>query len=268
MSYSPQDTRVIEIKPLDKNKWHGKKGSEAFFRPHSLEALVDASTMQYATGLTKEDIESLSKYVSYDLSSFYNPEKEHPFWSTKIATLKMPNHTLLLHLNQPLHFIYWKMATASRFVANSLPEADSWPDATHYIADEKEVIEIEAKKAELETTAIIKASKINIDKKVQLVLVLGGKNVKGQSDQFINLEINKIIKHDPQAFLDLLQVDPVDVASRAIVKEALDKGVLTKSGGHITWFNEPLGMTEEDAAKFLSQDKNQDLKMAIQAKLA
>ena len=56
--------KLVEVRPIEVKKWHGKKGQESFTRPKKIQALIDPVTMQYATGLTEEDIAKLRGKVS------------------------------------------------------------------------------------------------------------------------------------------------------------------------------------------------------------
>ena len=46
---------LVKIKPLDKERWHGKTGKESFTQPTKIKALYDVSTGRYATGLKEKD---------------------------------------------------------------------------------------------------------------------------------------------------------------------------------------------------------------------
>ena len=103
----------VEVRPIEAKKWHNKAGQESFTRPKKLHALVDPSTMKYATGLTEEDRKILlKKGVSYDLSDNYNSEAPHPFWDSNMAIVKLENNTMFFDRSgrglEPYrnHFIY------------------------------------------------------------------------------------------------------------------------------------------------------------------
>ena len=89
---------VVEVKPIEVQKWHKKTGAESFTRPKKIQALVDPTTMKYATGLSKEDIKKLTK----DLSTFqkrkdfilvpsFNSEN-----GTYTATQKIKRHQVIM----------------------------------------------------------------------------------------------------------------------------------------------------------------------------
>lgn len=269
--YTKDTIKVIEVKPIEIEKWHGKKGQESFARPKKLQALVDGATMQYATGLNDADIESLKKEggVNYDLTPNFNSQEPHPFWDSNMATVKLENNTMFLHINQPLDYIKYSIMKASRFVANSRAELDAglWPYATHVISDEKEEAEIVAKRQAVQDDAVIKARSLTLDRKIELILILGGKNVKGQSEAFVSVELRKVIDKDPEAFLQQADKEAEENATLAMVYEAIQKGIFRKEASGVYYFEESIGTDEIAASNYLSNDKNQDFMLLIKQKL-
>jgi hypothetical protein len=260
----------VEVRPIEHKKWHNKTGPESFTRPKKIQALVDPHTMKYATGLSEADIEELRKRgVNYDLTNNYNSEAPHPFWDSNMAVIKLENNTMFFDMDNPVEFIKVRVMKASKYVANSLAEYDAgaWPEATHVIFDEAEQAQVLASKVEQKNTAIIEASKLSLERKIQLILVLGGKNMKNQSADFIAVELDKIIQKDPAEFLRYLKLDKKQLASHALVLEALQKSVLRKEGQRIYHMDSPLGIDEIEVAEYLAKDENQDIKLVILGKV-
>lgn len=259
----------VEVRPIEHKRWHNKTGQESFTRPKKIQALVDGNTMKYATGLTSEDIKKLIKEgVSHDLSDHYNGEP-HSFWDSNMAVIKLENNTMFFDLANSIEFIKVKIMKASKYVANSMAEYEAgvWPEATHVIYDEAEQASVLASRVEEKNTAIIEASKLSLERKVQLILVLGGKNMKNQSSDFVAVELDKIIQKDPREFLRYLNLDKKQLASHALVLEALQKSVLRKEGQRIFHMDSPLGIDEIEVAEYLSKEENQDIKMLILSKI-
>ena len=49
---------IIQVRPIEVKKWHGKTGNESFTRTKIIQALVDPETVAYQTGLTTEEEET------------------------------------------------------------------------------------------------------------------------------------------------------------------------------------------------------------------
>lgn len=265
----PKVPTLVEVRPIDRKKWHGKTGAESFTRPQTSQALVDTDSMSYATGLTEEEIVALNKVVKYELGNHFDSENSHPFWDSPMSKIKLENKTMFFDISQPLNYIKVKVMKASKFVANSMAEYEEgkFPEATHVIFDEAEQAEVNASKVQAEEDAIIAAASMTKDRKVEIILALGGKNLKGQSDNFVKVELSKIIKKDTTEFLRYANMDKAELSSYALVLEALQKSVLRKDGHKILYHDGILGGDEMDVARYLLVDENQELQIRIMAQV-
>jgi len=273
---------LIEIRPIEIKKWHGKTGKESFTRPKKIQALINGDTMQYATGLdnvsktykhpkTEEDITELEYYgilVGKDLNPIAT-EKYHEFWDSNMAVVTLENNTIFLNTDNSLDYIRWKICKASKFVANSMKEYEEglFPEATHVIFDEAEEIEVKATKVELRKKATIECSKLSLSKKIQIAMILGDKNLKNQSSEFVEVEIDKLIQTKAQDVLNIIQRGDEDTAIHAMILEALQKSILRKSGHKILFFDSVLGSEVVDVIDYLKKPENQDLKLRLMAQL-
>lgn len=256
----------VEVKPIPGRKWHGKSGKESFKRPEVIRALVDPATMEYATGLTQEDREEFkAKGVTYDLSPNFNPEVAHPFWDGSLAMVKLDNSTMFFDESKTLDKIKISIMKASKLVANSEKDWDDglYPEALFIIRNETEESEIKAGKIALKNKAIIACSQISRDKKVQIVMLMTGKNVKKASDKTVEVELDKAITSNPTKVLGILDRDSDVTSTHAMVLEAIDKGIFVKKALKITYMDSLLGVDVEDAVTFLNDTENQDLKVRI-----
>lgn len=257
---------LIEVRPIEVKKWHGKIGSESFTRPKKMQALVDPETMKYSTGLSAADIKDLkAKGIKYDLSDNFDTEVPHPFWDSNMSAFKLENNTMFFDIDLPLNFIKVKIMRASKYIANSLADYNKglYPEATHVIFDESEEAEIVASKVAIKNKAIIEASNLSSDKKIELIMIIDGKNLKGQSPSFIEVALDKIITKDPEGFLRHLTMDKKESTNYALVLECLQKSILRREGHKILHMDSLLGIDEMEVAKYLSQDENQDLKLVL-----
>ncbi len=260
----------IEVRPLDRLKWHGKKGKESFAQPHTIQALVDPSTMEYAVDLSEEERKELESKTSYDLSLTFDPENPHPFWDGRSSRIKLENKTMFFFKNVALDKIKVAIMKASKLVANSLKEWEEgeFPDATHYIHDESEQVQIKASKVEMRNEAIIETSKLPKDRKISIVKTLAGGQLKDNSDSFLAVEINKLIEHNTELYLQTLRRDPKEVSYLALVYEALDKNIFRKEGHLIKYLDSSLGGDAEEVAEYLRDDKNQEFTLMIKTKVS
>lgn len=260
---------LVEVRPLPTNKWHSKKGKESFARPKDIEVLYDHNTGKYATGLTVEEASKYGKELGIDLSDTFNPNEPHIYWSTKPATIRLPNHTIVFDTDKPAEFVKVKNLKASKFVANSMKEWEDgkWPEASHVIFDETEEVNMKATKVAQRTDAIIMTSKMSDEDKANMVQILSKKTVRGRSTDYINVEIDAIIQDNPAEFLKYAKMGREEVYTRAMVLECINRNILTKESGSIFYMGEQIAFDYEEAIQWFRNPQNSKMKVAIFEKL-
>lgn len=265
---------MIQVRPIEVKKWHGKTGNESFTRTKIIQALVDPETMAYATGLSKEEQTKYGELLKVDLSSQFNLETPHPFWDSKMGEIKLENRTQFFNTNNPLDYVKVKVMKASKYVANSMKDYEEglFPEATHVIFDESEEVDIKAANVEIKKKAIIQTAKLSKDKKIELVMILSAdsdylkmKNLKGKSDNFIEVELDKLIESKASDVLRYLGMDKEYVTLYALSLEALQKSVLTKEGHKIKYHESIIAQDLEGVIDYLGKPENQEFKLRIMA---
>lgn len=281
-------TTKVQVKPIQITRWHEKKGQESFTKGKVIRALVDADTMTYATGLnyTDKDFEDpedskkkiteaeyYSKLLKADLSPQFDMEKPHPFWDSRTAAIKLENRTQIFDVKRnPLDYIKWKLMKQSKFVANSQKEVEEgmFPEATHVLFDESEEVEVKASKAAIKRQAYGETAKLSKGQKIELIMILSGeedyfkaKNLKGRSDDFVEVELDKLLESRPADIVRYLKGNKENNATHALVLESLQKHVLKKDGHKIMYHDSVLGHDVLDVVIYLNKPENQEFKLRI-----
>lgn len=261
---------IVEVKPIEKERWHGKKGRDAFARPVTIEALVSIRTGQFATGLTDEERKNLESRTGFNLSPDYTLGKPHEFWNSPAAQVKLDNKTNVFDTSKPLDEIKVKLMKASDLVANSMKEYEEgkFPSAIFVIFDEQEETEIKASKAAIKRKVVIEASKLTTSRKAEIVQIVLGMSVKNQSEDYIDLKVDEAIeKEGAEKVLNLIQRDKARTSLHALVLEAIHKNVLRKDGTAVYYMEDQVGFDIESAVDYFQNAKNQTLKAQILEKL-
>jgi hypothetical protein len=262
---------IVEVRPLNKKKWHGKSDKESFTRPTVIQVLYDHNTGKYATGLTDEEMERFSRELGLRIDDKFNPAEEHPYWSSKAAQIKLENHTMFFNTDKASDYIKVKNMKAQQcqFVANSLREweENKWPEATHVIFDESEEATIKASKIEQKKKAYKLSEKMTVAEKAAMVLILTGKYVKNKSANYIEVALDEAIEENMEDFLTYASMDAIDFSIRGQILEGLHRQILTKEGGAIYYMGERLGFDINDAIDYFKDPNNQKIKVAILEKL-
>lgn len=260
----------VEVKPLPVTRWHGKSGKDSITQPVRFEVLYDGKTGRYATGLTKEEAEEYSKLLGgVDLSDGFSADKPHPYWSTQAASMKLPNHTVILHTERPADFVKWKNLKASNQIANSLKEWQDgkYPFATHYIHNEEEEIEIKATKVQRKLECVRLMSTMSPDEMASLLQIVGGTSARNKSPKFILTSMDELIEQKPDEFIRWAKQDKAEVYLRATVLEALHRGILTKEGTAVYYMSDRIANDVDEAVAWFSHPDNQKQKAVILGKL-
>jgi len=260
---------IVEIRPLDIPKWHGKKDQEAFTQPHTIEALYDHTTGGYATGLTEEEEEKYGKKLGVDLSSTFNQDEPHPFWNSKMGRVKLENATMILNDSIALEFVKVKMLKASKYVANSMKEWKEglFPEATHVIYDETEEEDIKASKALKRRKAMELSMNLSADAQANIVQILTNKSVRGKSANFLVGEIDDLISDRLDDFIREAKKDSKDLFVTAAVMEAIYRNILRKEGTAVFYLSDQIGYDFDSAVEWFKDPQNQNLKTSILNKL-
>jgi len=261
---------IVEVRPLEKEKWHKVKGKDVFTRPTTIEALVSTRTGKYATGLDEEDRIRLEKNTGFDLSPEYRLGTPHVFWNSSAALIKLAFKTNIFNTDIPLDEIKVKILKASDLVANSQKEYDEgkYPGALFVIFDEQEDTDLRASKASVKRKVVIEASKLTKLRKAEIVQILTGISVREQSEDFVDLKLDDAIDSEgAEKVLTLIQRDKTRVSLHSLVLEALYKNILRKDGTAIYYMDDQLGFDVESAIDYFINPKNQTLKAQILEKL-
>lgn len=260
---------LVEIRPLEVQRWHKKKGKEAFAQDKTVEVLYSEELGRLATGLTDEEAEKYGKRMGVDLSSLFNPEVPHPYWTSKASWIPLPNKTLVFNDQRDVDFVKIANCKASKFVANSIKEQKEgkWPDATHVIFSEEEEMELKATEFQIKQKIGVQLIDASLERKIALVQILSNKTVKGRSANFVDGMISEIIEEKPEELLKALGMNKEEVLVRSSVLELLQKNILTKQGSAVYYMGDKIGLDYEDAVKYFKDPNNAVMKVTLLEKL-
>ncbi len=254
---------TIELRPIDKDAWHGKTGVDNFDRGSTIECAVLKS--QYQTGLTPNERLFLEDATGFDLSSNFNPNRDHPFYGTLIGRVKLENRTLIFDLSIPLDFIKYKLCLANPMVANSLEEYNTGvsPLATHYIHDETK-----SEETEIRLMSYVKeAQKLHetlTPKEQRIVLTaLTSSDCSNLTEEGVDARLTSYRLANVHKFLETVK-QPKDVLQvKAILILGISKNVLDVSEGSFSYNGITLGHDVDSAAKMLINPENQSIRIQI-----
>ena len=254
---------IVELRPLDKVKWHGQTGNLDFDKGISVECLVHKG--KFMTGLTQDEQKVLEALTGYNLNPTFNLNIQHPFYQGLIGKLKLLNQLIMLDLSNPIDYIKFKFATQHSHIASSEEEglSNEKPLATHYIYSEENANTLELNKA----AVIKKASKIfesfNIKQLRNLYNVLFESDARMLTDDVVEAKILLFKEQNLTKFIDVAELDKTVLQARSVVIAAVSRNVIQFTGTSYLFDGVTLGYNIEEAARTILAPEHQELKMRI-----
>lgn len=265
----------IEIRPIP-----GRDGIrefsqnlEYFSSSNVILPFVSGATRKYTTGLSEKDLEYLeSKNCPYNLDDNYIPGVAHEFWESSIVKLELKSTPIFLFPGRSIiDFIKWRYALVSNYLYSSEKEMleGSKPQATHYIYNESEEIELKATELEKENELVRAIAELSLQRKRDLVLIIEDEITENKKENYLTVKLNEIIKDEDKSRIlrDLLKENPESVSLTVIIKSAIKKNVLRRTKQGIFFFESNLGYSEDDVKEFLSDLDNQEILLTIKSKI-
>lgn len=269
-----KDLRV-EIRPIP-NRNNIKNFSdnlEYFSKSTVISAFVNPVSLKYETGLTEEDKTYLKEQgFPYDINDNWIRGVAHPFWESDIAKTELKSSPVFLYPGQSLiDFVKYKYLQNNKYIYKSEEEMNtgSKPEASHFIYDEEVATEVKAVEIEETNTLLTKISKLSLEKKKNILLVILNEDVSNKAESYITVKFDEITKSKElkQHLIELLSEDAKEIAILADVKMAILKAVLRRSKQGIFFFDNNLGYSEKDVVKFLKEADNQEIYLTIKSKI-
>lgn len=258
--------KSYEIRPIIKDTWHGKVGKESFTCEKVIQAAVDIEAYEYKVKITQKEIDELKDGgLRYDLSLDFDAEVPHPFWDTTPASVKLTNKTEFKTIKKPLDLIHYRIILASKHVANSQKELDEgkWPFASHILYDKEAEVAAKASKLAIKKKARKLADAASLTEKIQVLMLLEETNHRNSSADAIDVAMDEIVETKAVDIINILSGDKEYNSARHLILECLQRQILRKSGTNIIYFDTTIGTDIQQAANFLKENDNQQLRLKL-----
>lgn len=240
----------VILRLLGKRSWSGVQGNYRNCKD-SIRPYFTRSGRIY-TGLTKEDADRLGGILGYDLS----PGSE--FW-TNWAGIKSGGKDMYFNTDDPMDELRYLFLKNHKKVANSIFEHKA---TAEYVLINKEE---EAKQGNVFNKIKRRASR-EFDKlsaeDIRKCLRLFGHNAANMGNEQAESVLYDLVDGNPQKFLDMW-VDNKSRDIEYIIEAAVSKNVLRKTKNVYRYGSDIVGHSLQDVVDYLSDPKNQDLKLAI-----
>ena len=239
-------------------------------------------TGQYVNVLTKEEKDYLEQAMGLEPNALNVYRKNDNFWDDsnpkgigKVVLRKQGN---FLDLNNPIDYIKYKILLANKDqIASSMQELEERPKATYQYVLVSENAEAESNLSKMDATmqcyTEYGAVRNNRDVLRTIIELLDNRPTSPQVKlDYLQGKVNEYIQRDARRFLNV--ITDKYLSAKVLIKKGIEAGLISWRNNlyYLRQDGSPLcEMGEEstlnNAAKYISNIKNQELKFQLEAKI-
>lgn len=203
------------------------------------------------TGLSKEDEKRLGEELKLDLS----PSSD--FWKTFFIRIGIED--VILDTTDPMNELQYLFLKEHKRVKTSVLENKATADYVMINLDEE--AKVLNKAHQTKRKAFREFDRMTQDEMRKCLRVFGY-NSDHSTGEVLEQRMVEIVEDDPQKFLDNWVNNPIR-ETEFLIKQAVSKNVIRKNKSTYRYGTDIIGNTLEDAASFLDNKNNQELKITI-----
>lgn len=248
------------IRPIIRNKFSGQS-----YYNKTLTVIQGAQLSQnglYKTGLSLEDQKHFEEKLNLPKGTL--SARNGDFWGDMEVRLRNDKLTIFNIVND-YDELKFRMLQQHDWIANTEHDVVGNSTARFYIYDPEAASKIEDAKMEFEFAAIEAFSNATVEERKGLLRIYGKKGVDTMSETMVKTELYKQVKSDPKEFIRLATAK--DTPVRALIEALIEKGILKKKGTYFYNGEDLLGSSTDEVVSYLSDLKNQAIKLALESKL-
>ena len=238
------------------------------------------SSGNYKNVLTNNEKAFLEKVMGLEEDTLSIYRRRDNFWDDsnpngigKVTLRKQDNY---FDLSVPEDYIKWKVLLANtNFICPSLQELRDRPKATYQyvvISENAEAqMSLDKNETKMECYVEYGAIRNDIDRLRIILELLTGRPIASTSNlPFIQGKVMEYIDSDPRKFLSIIKDELL--SAKILIKKSVEAGILTMRNDLYYYEGTPMCEANEDstlnnAAKYISNVKRQELKYSLEAKL-
>lgn len=238
------------------------------------------SSGNYKNVLTNNEKAFLEKVMGLEEDTLSIYRRRDNFWDDsnpngigKVTLRKQDNY---FDLSIPEDYIKWKVLLANtNFICPSLQELRDRPKATYQyvvISENAEAqMSLDKNETKMECYVEYGAIRNDIDRLRIILELLTGRPIASTSNlPFIQGKVMEYIDSDPRKFLSIIKDELL--SAKILIKKSVEAGILTMRNDLYYYEGTPMCEANEDstlnnAAKYISNVKRQELKYSLEAKL-
>ena len=275
--FVPRETAMV------KDPHHVLGGGMAEKATRSFVVPIISSTGHYKNVLTNNEMKFLEKIMGMEKGALSVYKRQDNFWDDSnpngIGRVTLRKQDNYLDLNSPTDYIKYKVLLANKdYVASSLEELENYPKATHQFVIISENAEATSRlnKADVTMKCYMEYGKVENDADTLRVIIelLEGRPVGSREVKldFLKGKIIEWIGRNSRQFLNIITDELLP--AKVLIKRCVEAGLIGKRNDAYFLMdgNVPLCEINEEstlnnAARYISSVKRQELKYTLEAKL-
>jgi len=248
------------IRPIVRNKFSG----QSFYnKTHTIIGGAQLSQNGlYKTGLSLADQEHYEKQLNLPKGTLSPRNSE--FWGDMEVRLRNDKLTIFNIVNA-YDELKFRMLQEHDKIANTEHDVVGNSTALFYIYDPEAASKIEDAKMEFEFAAMEAFHNTTVEERRGLLRIYGKKGVDSMSETMVKTELFKEVKKDFKEFIRLAKAK--DTPVRALLQSLLEKDIIKKKGTYYYNGEDLLGGSTDEVVGYLSEIKNQAVRLALEGKL-
>lgn len=240
------------------------------------------STGMYKNILTDNEKACLEKVMGLEYNALSIYKKTDNFWDSSnpngIGRVILHKQDNYLDLSNPEDYIKYKILLANKdYIASSLQELEDRPKATYQfvLISEDAESKISSSKMDIKIRCYMEYGKIENDFDTLKVIIelMEGRPISAKVKiDYLKGKVNDYIQSNPRRFLSTITDEYLP--AKVLIRKCVEKGLIGKKNDayYLRGDNSPLCELNEEstlnnAAKYISSIKRQDLKYMLEAKL-
>ena len=248
------------IRPIIRNKFSGQS-----YYNKTLTVIMGAqlsSTGLYKTGLSTEDEAHFEKELNLTKGTL--SKRNADFWGDMEVRLRNDKLTIFNIVNA-YDELKFRMLQNHDWIANTEHDVLGNSTARFYIYDPEAASKIEAAKMEFEFAAMEAFHEATIEEKRGLLRVYGKRGVDSMSETMVKTELFKELKKDFKEFVRVSKAK--DTPTKALLESLIEKDIIKKKGTYFYNGEDLLGSSTDEVVSYLTDLKNQAVRLALENKL-
>jgi|31_taG_2_1085359.scaffolds.fasta_scaffold00813_4 hypothetical protein len=210
--------------------------------------------------LTDDELKWIQEQTGYNVTRTCPDIREHDFWGKKgLGLLTLEPYAKVMDDKNPMDLIQLGLARASDTVCNKQKDGNPGicPGAMYELISDGDDVVAAASAAQQRAKAYAEYIKMTNAQKVHILALLGKENATGQSQEYIDMKVEQLVRNQTEEFLLYTNMDKKEVQVRSVIEMAIMNRIFVRQGTQVVYDDLVIGYDKEEAVAYLMDPQNQ-----------